>query len=215
MRGEGAITSGEYEVGAYDAVDIRGGFRVVYSSAPSTKIRLDIQENVRQYVTFNVNNGVLIVDSSRNIIVPSLREGPTLYLYNPNLKALYVSGAVSMNDSEPISGESFELEVAGAGDIDLALDVKRLNADLAGAASLQLRGNADDADISISGAGEIDALDLQTKRARVRLSGVGSASISCSDELDVDVSAVGSLRYRGNPSVRQSVSGVGNIKRVD
>ncbi len=215
VRGEGVVTSGEYEVGAYDAVDIRSMMRVVYSAEPSTKIRLDIQENIRQYVTFGVEDGVLIIDSDRSIVVPSLGETPTLYIYNPNLKAMYVSGAITMKDSEPIAGESFKLEVSGAGDINLALDVARFEADLYGAANLNLRGSAEDADISIAGAGNIDALDLQTKRARMQLSGVGSASISCSDELDVNVSAVGSLRYRGNPNVRQNVSGVGSIRRID
>ncbi len=214
VRGEGAITSGEYEVGAYDSVDIRGLMRVVYSAEPSTKIRLDIQENIRQYITFRVENGVLIVDSDRNLVVPGLNETPTLYIYNPGLKAMYVSGAVSIENSDTISGESFVLDIAGAGDIDMALDVKRFEADLSGAANLQLRGNAEDADISISGAGSIDALELQTKRARLALSGVGSASISCSDELDASVSAVGSLSYRGNPSVRQSISGVGSVHQI-
>ncbi len=214
VRGEGAMTSGEYEVGAYDSVDIRGFMRVVYSAEPSANIRLDIQENIRRHITFRVENGVLIVDSDRNIVVPGLSDTPTLYLYNPSLKAMYVSGAVSIDNGDVITGESFALEIAGAGDINLALDVKRFEADLSGAANLQLRGNAEDADIAISGAGNIDALGLQTKRARLSLSGVGSASISCSDELDASVSAVGSLRYRGNPSVRQSISGVGSVQQV-
>ena len=215
VRGEGAMTSGEYEVGAYDSVDIRGIVRVVYSSAPSTKIRLDMQENLRQYITFRVENGILIVDSDRNIWVPSLDYTPTLYLYNPSLKAMYVSGAVTINNSDTISGESFELEVSGAGDIDLALDVKRFNADLSGAANLRFRGAAEDVDIAISGAGMMEALELQTRRARMALSGAGSASISCSDELDVELSAVGSLRYRGNPTVRQSIAGVGSVQQIN
>ena len=214
VRGEGAMTSGEHEVGAYDSVDIRGFMRVVYSSAPSTKIRLDMQENIRQYVTFRVENGTLIVDSDRDIWVPSLDYTPTLYLYNPNLKAMYISGAVNIDNSDAISCESFKLEVSGAGDIDLALDVKQFDADLSGAADLRFRGVAEDARITISGAGMMDALELQTQKARIALSGAGSASISCSHELDVELSAVGSLRYRGNPSVRQSVSGIGSIEQI-
>ncbi len=214
VRGEGAITSGEYEVGAYDSVDIRGFMRVVYSAEPSTKIRLDIQENIRQYITFSVKNGILIVDSERNIVVPGLSDTPTLYIFNPSLRAMYVSGAVTIDNSDTITGESFRLDVSGAGDVDLTLDVKRFDSDMSGAANLRLSGNAEEADVSISGAGDIDALNLQTKRARIALSGVGSASISCSDELDASVSAVGSLTYRGSPTVRQSIVGVGSIKQV-
>ncbi len=38
IRGTGEITSSEHEVGAYDALDIRGFYKIVYSTAPSSSV---------------------------------------------------------------------------------------------------------------------------------------------------------------------------------
>lgn len=213
--GEGPLVPGEHEVGAYDKIDVAGYYRIVYSSAPSTKVRLDIQENLRQYITFEVRGGKLFVGSTREIsILGGNNNTPVLYISNPDLKGLYVSGAVDMEYGDVISGDTFDLEVSGGCDIQLSLDVNSFKGDFSGASDVDLKGTAHDTTIDLSGAGDVNALDLQAKTARFEIAGAASASISCSERLDVDVSGAGSVRYRGNPYVNEDISGAGSVKRV-
>jgi len=45
----------------------------------------------------------------------------------------------------------------------------------------------------------------------VRLSGLGSAEVNVTDELDASVSGVGSVEYHGRPNLRRHVSGLGDV----
>lgn len=213
VQGTGDMTSAEVEVGGYDSVDIGGAMKIIYSATPSNKVRLDIQENLRQFVTFRVNAGTLTVDCNRNLMT-SYDKTPVLYLYNPNLKAIYASGGIELKDSEPIKADSFTLEMSGGANIELTLDVNKLDTNLSGAARIKLDGNAQNVDINVSGAGYIDALELYTKTARINLNGAAGASISCSDKLDIDLSGAGNLRYRGSPTVTRHISGAGSVQQV-
>lgn len=47
----------------------------------------------------------------------------------------------------------------------------------------------------------------------VRSSGVGSAVVNASEQLDATVSGVGSVEYVGFPQVQESEEGVGDVKK--
>ena len=53
------------------------------------------------------------------------------------------------------------------------------------------------------------------KRSEIRISGHGEADVNVSKDLDVAISGMGTLRYRGDPKLNQSISGAGSVKRVD
>ena len=68
--------------------------------------------------------------------------------------------------------------------------------------------------ISISGSGNIDALDLASQVAEIRISGSGSIRVNVQQNLDVRISGSGSVKYRGQPQISQSISGSGSVKSV-
>ena len=211
VLGKGDLKSTEYNVGAYTAVDIRTGMELIYSEEVSDKVVIEIQENLIEYLDVRVENGVLIVDTKNPINTGS--KDPKIYISNPDLSKISVSGFIIMSDCDKISGESFVLEVFGAAEIEAEFDVDELHINGSGAVNMDLSGRADTADINISGAGAIEAMELQTKSAFVAISGTGDVEISCSDNLDVDISGAGSVVYRGDPKVTQNTGGIATIKK--
>ena len=94
-----------------------------------------------------------------------------------------------------INGSDFEVDVSGAGSVNLSGEVDRFRADL-------------------SGAGSINAKELKAKDVRVSVSGAASADVYAKDYLDASVSGVGSISYYGDPAkTKTDVSGVGSISR--
>ena len=55
------------------------------------------------------------------------------------------------------------------------------------------------------GAGTCEAGELQSKRAAVRLSGMGQASVWVLEDLATELRGVGSVEVRGKPRVRRVV----------
>jgi hypothetical protein len=80
---------------------------------------------------------------------------------------------------------------------------------------MELSGKADRADISMAGAGRMDALELQTRSASINLAGVGTVRISCSDDLSVVAGGVGTVEYRGSPALDLTRGGLVTIRQVN
>lgn len=84
---------------------------------------------------------------------------------------------------------------------------------LDGVGSMTIAGSVDVLELNLSGVGSFQGENFQTKQATVRNSGVGSAVVNVSQQLDATVSGVGSIEYIGSPQVRESGRGVGSIKK--
>ena len=188
---------------------------IEYYSDPSDTVSLRIQQDLMDHVTVTESGGVLTVRSTRNINVSNPNLTPVLTVSSPSLERVTHAGAGKFTTIDPITGDSFSLNIAGAADGNIKLDVRELTVSLAGAGSFELSGIADNADISMAGAGRIEALDLATSTASIDMSGAGSVRISCSEALTVTAGGVGSVEYRGSPTLDITRGGLVTVKQID
>ena len=93
--------------------------------------------------------------------------------------------------------------------INLAAD--SLSTEIPGAGKIVVDGKVDDQRVSLAGAGNFSGHKLKSKTAKVTLSGVGSAQLWVTGELDVTIAGVGSVEYYGNPIIKQSVTMLGKV----
>ena len=106
------------------------------------------------------------------------------------------------------------LNIDGVGSIEAkGIQGKQLAVVMDGVGKVTIAGSADVLDLTLSGVGSFQGDEFKTKQATVRNSGVGSAVVNVSDRFDASVSGVGSIEYVGSPEVRESVEGVGKVKK--
>lgn len=114
----------------------------------------------------------------------------------PNVASLRISGAGKVTYRNIDQGE-LSLDVSGAGTIEVAGKVNRLEAD-------------------VSGAGNIAAYLLSASHGRLRVSGAGNIDATATESVVARVSGVGKIKIGGNPPQRDTdVSGMGKIRFVD
>lgn len=83
---------------------------------------------------------------------------------------------------------------------------------MSGAGELLASGETKEADITLSGAGSVDAKNLHAVRAKVNSTGVGSVDIYATEQLDAKASGVGEINYYGSPkNVNRQAVGIGTI----
>jgi hypothetical protein len=216
VSGKGAPEKYEIRVGEYNRIKAEGGFEIRYYAAPSNTITLEVQPNLREYYTAEVINNELIVRTAKRINFYSKKSFlPVLTVSTPVLNSLTIEGICNFKTNDIIKADTFNLELNGASEGKAELDVKSLKASVSGAGSFELSGKADKAEIVLSGAGEINAFSLQTREASVNLSGAGSIKINCSEKLHIEADGVGSLEYRGSPTLSLNSSGPVSIKKVN
>jgi Putative auto-transporter adhesin, head GIN domain len=98
-------------------------------------------------------------------------------------------------EASGIDADGFELQSNGSADVSLAGRAGRLTAD-------------------VDGSGDADLSDLKARDARVTADGSGDVEVRA-DRLDVTVDGSGDVRYHGNPVLKQSVDGSGDLQRAE
>jgi len=73
-------------------------------------------------------------------------------------------------------------------------------------------GEAFELDLSLSGTGSIDAQYFKAQNITITHSGVGTSKIWATDTLNGNLSGVGKILYKGNPTIHVNKTGVGTIE---
>ncbi len=157
--------------GVYDlTVNVGGDYSVMISGPADEVDRVEV----------SVSNGVLdLGQKDGKSRWGRKRHGVDAEITIPALNGLKVSGVVD-GTIEDIDAEKFDLSVSGVGDISLS-------------------GRCDSLEASVSGVGDLDARDLKCRVVEVRVSGVGSATVFASEEVDASVSGMGDIDVYGDP----------------
>lgn len=66
-------------------------------------------------------------------------------------------------------------------------------------------------DIFVTGVGNVDAYDMPVNTCNIRISGTSICEVHVNELLDVMISGVGNIWYRGNPDINTDISGIGNV----
>jgi len=191
-NGEKEIKTEDRKVAAYESVEVSGAYHLVLTEGEVGTLKIKGQKEVLPYLKTSVSNKVLYVSIDNKY---KLKTSLTVYIpINTSLKKIVAKGAVDISTQEKLEATSLDLQVAGAGDVDIAGSTERLNA-------------------VVKGAGDIDAKELVAKQATLRIAGAGSISAHVTEDVDASIAGAGSITVKGNPPVfKKSVKGIGRIK---
>lgn len=215
VRGSGQLVDKDFEIDQINRLKLvaHNGIQVEYLQGEPA-VTLSMQEDLFKYVTVEERDGKLTVEFDRGYTYRfGSNKVPVLTVTAPTLQDASIEGMTEWLSGDAITGDDFDLHVAGNATGLMDLEVENVGVQIAGAGGLELRGSADRADIGISGAGDLSAKDLAVKEVDIRLDGAGSVEIACEDRLDVTINGVGTVSYWGDPVVNKKISGMGTVER--
>ncbi len=191
VRGNGRVKTENRNVSEFTKIDASGAYSIKIKVGESPSLRIKAEENLLSLIRTKVKGNTLVIDNKKNL---SPRKELLIEITTRDLTSIDCSGA---NDIEVIgiNTDRFEVDLSGAGSIELEGEVEKFYGDL-------------------SGAGSINARSLIANKVYISVSGAASASVHAKEFLDATVSGVGSIDYYGNPqNTKTNVSGVGSITR--
>jgi len=191
VRGNGRVKSENRKVSEFTKIDASGAYTIRIKVGEQPSIRIKAEENLLSLIRTYVKGNTLIIDNKKNL--------------SPRKELLI----------EITTNELVALECSGANDIKVSgIDSDRFEVELSGAGSIELSGVSDKFYGDLSGAGSINARNLLANKVFISVSGAASANVHAKEFLDASVSGVGSIDYYGEPqNTRTNVSGVGSISR--
>lgn len=214
VRGSGHITSQNRSTGNYNSIDVSGAIDVYVTQDSAYTVKVETDDNLQEYLDVYTDGNVLRIHPADRINFNSSR-GVKVYVSGPMFKSLEASGACNYYSQNQLSSsEKIRVGLSGSSDAKLDLNTPRIEADLSGASTLDLKGQTKDFDVQGSGSSDIKCFDLLTENTKIDVSGASDAEVSASLKLEVDASGSSDIKYKGNPTISQSVSGASSIKKV-
>ncbi len=204
------------EVGSFTGISASGAFDIYVKQTGTNSVVIEADEEIMQYITTEVVNGILKIGMKKPKPkcwnhVQVLRA----YITVADLKSVDLSGAVEFTTETKIKGDKLVMEISGAVEADLNLDVQKLLIEMSGASELDIQGQAQEASIEASGASDMDISDFQVVNLSVYASGACDAKVYATGTLNVSASGACDVRYKGGASVNVHTSGACSVKKYN
>lgn len=210
----GNMVTREPEVGEFTAVNIDVPADAVISVKPgaATTLKLKGFSDVLKKIKLEIKDNTLHIYQEGDFEW-NMDEDTKVEIVVGSLTALGLAGSSDVKVTGNITGESFSLEVAGAGDVKIdEVNVDKLSVEAAGAADINIKkGTARVADYSFAGASDLKAYGVQSKEVTASIAGAGDIKVTVSETLSASISGMGDIHYKGKPTVNQDVSGMGSV----
>lgn len=198
------------DLSAFHTIEVQG--MVAVNLRQSAIYEVDVHTRALDQLHTHVSDSVLYIQAPTQPYMPFVVD-----IALPYLKSIRAMGAcdISNEDSAPLVGSELMLDLAGAAEVDMYIDVQTLTIDAKGATSLDLSGEAEKAVITLAGAGEMDADALIVQDMHINCAGASVADVMVEGELWAQATGASKITYKGTPNMRHQIAVGGSVIRQD
>jgi hypothetical protein len=207
----GAQASRDFQVGAFDRINLTGASDVVVTVGGQPSVRAEGDAASIERLEIAVVGGELRI-GMREGNWSGTHRGVTVRVTVPSLQAAALAGAGDMR-IDRVEGQRFAASIGGAGDLDVArLRVGNASFTLTGAGNIRAVGGAQQASATLRGTGNLDLDGFEATDATVALSGTGSVELRATGTAQVQLSGVGNVEIEGSARCTVAKSGLGHVR---
>jgi len=233
-----AVGNGEMETREIELDSAVTG--LVNQTSVDVVIDMDLQEKAVLEAESNLidlidvsqsGDGMITVDMKPNISI-TMRKTMTLRIPAIEGGRIEVRGSGDISQTGgTLTGDSFDVRIAGSGDIQLDLKTADLSLTIEGSGDMSLRAATDEIDtringsgtisiagetqklnVSVNGSGDFKGFDLYAQDANVIVDGSGDINVYVTEALTGSIDGSGDITYDGDPdSVDISDNGSGDV----
>ncbi len=215
IEGNGNIITQSRNIKNAHRVKLAGSFDVELTQGANTSVEVIGDDNILPFIITTEHDGFLIIKTKDHLSYNST-DGIKIKITTPRLENLQLAGSGNIiGKGKFVGSEKLVLKIAGSGDIKLEVNTPTITSDIAGSGSITLAGETKEETINIAGVGNYLAETLMAENAKVKIAGSGDVKLFVSTNLDVNIAGVGSVFYKGNPTVKQKVAGSGDVKKIE
>lgn len=211
IKGDGNVVKQDRKLSSFSGLDVGGAFKVFLTQGDKESIVVEADENLLDIISTEVRGNTLVIKTTEDI---RDSEALNIYLTFKDMNEMEISGACHLSGENKMKFENLDLDCSGASDVELKLGASSINLDCSGASQVELFGSAESVELDLSGAAHFDGYDLEADIYNTDISGASHAKIFVTRELSAEVSGAASLKYKGEPVIKEhDVSGAASMKK--
>jgi hypothetical protein len=207
----------------FDEIMIDGAFDIFLSqisnnnnSTPTVEIETTV--NAQNHVIVEIINKHILSISIRGSLITDKNIYGYIRFSSPLRRYTIKGNGNTMTDDNGISNENndtFILDHRGVSNIAIRLNVNVFKVNFTGTGNSRFSGQVrQQAIFDAKGVGDINALDLSTRKAEVYAMGVSIVRVTATDDVQIEVTGVSSVYYRlpaGKKPSKAISTGLGRI----
>lgn len=211
------ISIQERSVSTFLGVEVSDAINViVIYSDTEDKVEVEANDNLHGYILIENVGDILRIKVRNNT---NIRRNPTIIVCitstNP-MEILNASGASTISLQNTVEQDEVHIDLSGASIFSGTIDAITASFTLSGASRVSMDGSVTEIELYVSGASQVNGLDLNATYADVNLSGASDASLTVVDEINLDASGASIFRYKGSAQINQiNLSGASKIVKID
>jgi len=196
----------------FHAVDISGNFELTLKNDSTRTITISSPNDFLSKVITKVDNGVLHIYSEQFFINRTIK----ITIPSDSLKSITAKGACKIHTDYQLTNSEFSLELLGASEADLDVNISGLfRLEAQGASKIDLRGTCETLNINGLGASEIKASELIAKNADIHLTGASHANVFASESLNAEAFGASNIDCQGHPKQVKKSTHIGSEINVE
>ncbi|WP_291862645.1 head GIN domain-containing protein [Marinilabilia sp.] len=204
----------ERKAGEFSSVRLRGNYLVRLENAEVSSVEINAHDDLKKLIFVEIRDGVLTVKNVEERTLNN-RNKAELVIKAPEIEFIEVLESAKIVADQPFRFDELRIESAGALKMDIELIGNQFTGVFAGATDLNLRGEVKKVKFNIPGAGKVSAFDLKTQELDLSMSGAAKAEVYAEKRLKVDVAGACTVVYKGNPDeVFTNISGIGRVNEA-
>lgn len=192
-QGSGVLGREHRDIEPFSAIHVAVGIDINYRNGPAQSLEITGDRNLIPIIETSVRGGVLTIAGRKSY----QQQLPlNVEITSPRLDslALHGTGNIWLNS---IRQESLALDLNGSGNVTVEGRVNQLN-------------------VTVNGAGDINAQRLDSKLADIRLSGSGDITVTARETLKAHLIGSGDITYYGHPTrIEKRIVGSGDLQPGD
>lgn len=217
IKGDGNIKKENRTVSDFVSISSLGPLDVKITNGHSNKIEVEADENLLPYIETKVENGKLIIQTTKNTNIKS-KSKMVVYVSMDKIESLQLSGSGNIEGNGNLTGDDItKIMLSGSGNIHLnSGSFNEVNFAVSGSGNIEMKGgSANNVSASVSGSGNIFISDLEAENAEVKISGSGNAKINAGKSLTAKISGSGNVFYKGSAkNISSKVAGSGKLIKI-
>jgi hypothetical protein len=204
IKRTGEIVVETRSVPAFDRIFAEQDVDVFISQDVVSEVKVEAGENIVPLIETIVEDGILIIrNKNRCNWARSYKKPLNVYIKTPGLTYIHSNGSGNIKSLNTITVDSFDIQIEGAGDIELTVNNNKVLSHVYGIGNLTLRGNANEHLCSIGGSSFLYASELNTGYTYLHSYTLGLSYIKTTGMLIYRIDDKGDVYCYGNPSAIQ------------
>lgn len=215
IEGNGKLTTQSRTVSTFHAVLITGVFHVQLEQGAQEAVKVEADENIQPLILCVVENDTLKIKLKEHVAISNAKK-INISVTVVDINKLDMQGVGTLKCASVLRLKELEFKNEGVGATSLNVEVGKLTVNTESLGALTLTGMADDVTITQNGVGLLQAFELKANKLTLTTSGVGASEVYAANEINIDASGIGSVKYKGGAAKRKIKSeGVSKVTEME